>query len=304
MNSSEYVIGVLKTENNDFEGIAKRFQDKRIVRLYHAVTGLSTEAGEFLDSIRKCIYNDEKLDEINLVEEIGDSAYYCSLIIDEFNTTWEKVFDSCPHDEGYLENLVNKEFKTISKISVSGLDLRTLHLDFIAIKISIETSEILDLIKKHVYYGLELNESKLISMLGGLIYCYGFAINEINTTWEKVWSVNNKKLLDVRFDKGVFSSKDASKRDLKKEREILSKNFKIKYFDNNDFFNYSNEALFWKEVAPCLFVYNVEQKTGAIIKTDEEYFLFIWNKRKEEWNELCSTYDTFEDAVETFNGLF
>lgn len=57
----------------------------RIAILLHAHLGISSEAGEFADAIKKyCIYG-KPLDIENLVEELGDLLWYISLASDALN---------------------------------------------------------------------------------------------------------------------------------------------------------------------------------------------------------------------------
>ena len=55
-------------------------------RLLHAATGLATEAGEFLDPIKKLLFYGKPLDEVNLKEEIGDILWYVAIACDALDT--------------------------------------------------------------------------------------------------------------------------------------------------------------------------------------------------------------------------
>lgn len=48
------------------------------LRLMHAATGMSTEANEFLDQLRKHVFYGKTLDETNLKEELGDLFFFAS----------------------------------------------------------------------------------------------------------------------------------------------------------------------------------------------------------------------------------
>lgn len=54
----------------------QRLQDPRTVRLLHVAMGLATEAGEFVDALKKHIFYGKPIDETNLIEELGDSTWY------------------------------------------------------------------------------------------------------------------------------------------------------------------------------------------------------------------------------------
>jgi NTP pyrophosphatase (non-canonical NTP hydrolase) len=92
MKSEKYIEKVLEKENDDFEGIAERLQGTRIVRLLHAAIGLSTEAGELLDAIKKHVFYGRELDVTNVIEELGDACFYLGIGLDETGITWEEIF--------------------------------------------------------------------------------------------------------------------------------------------------------------------------------------------------------------------
>ena len=51
-----YMQEVSKTESTDMERLKRRLQEEKTIRLLHAAVGLSTEAGEVLDVLKKHIY--------------------------------------------------------------------------------------------------------------------------------------------------------------------------------------------------------------------------------------------------------
>lgn len=93
MNSDEYVEKVKQTESSDFEAIRLRLHDIRTLRLLHAGIGMVTEAAEFIDALKKCIFYGKNLDEVNLKEEIGDSNWYHAIAIDELGSSFEEIWD-------------------------------------------------------------------------------------------------------------------------------------------------------------------------------------------------------------------
>lgn len=90
MNTEDYVNLVLKTENVDFDAIRSRL-DNRSIRLLHAAMGLCTEAGEFMDQMKKYLIYGKPLDKTNLIEELGDGNWYEGLAIDALETTFELI---------------------------------------------------------------------------------------------------------------------------------------------------------------------------------------------------------------------
>lgn len=94
MKSLEYVDKCLVTESYDVEEIQKRLTDKNMIRILHAAMGMATEAAEILDMIKKHVYYGKKLDLINLKEELGDSNWYQSLLVDLLGVSWEEIWDT------------------------------------------------------------------------------------------------------------------------------------------------------------------------------------------------------------------
>jgi len=90
MTEQEYTEGVLKTEAVNFSEIRERFTDENI-RLLHAAMGMATEAAEILDAVKKHIFYGKKLDILNLKEELGDSKWYSTILIDVLRSSVEEI---------------------------------------------------------------------------------------------------------------------------------------------------------------------------------------------------------------------
>ena len=88
---SEYRKNVLVTETIDFDRITEKFKNPEIIRLLHAAMGLVTEAGEFIDMLKKHIYYDKTLDEVNLIEELGDIMWYFEIACDVLKVEREEI---------------------------------------------------------------------------------------------------------------------------------------------------------------------------------------------------------------------
>ena len=63
------------------------FDDPRNIRLLHAAMGLVTEAGEFLDVLKKFMFYGKPIDRVNLAEELGDSQWYAAIGCDALGVT-------------------------------------------------------------------------------------------------------------------------------------------------------------------------------------------------------------------------
>lgn len=90
MDDETYLEGVLKTESIDFDAIKGRM-NKRTIRLLHAALGLASEAGEFVDAIKKHLFYGEELDLANLVEELGDQFWYIGVACDELGVSFGEI---------------------------------------------------------------------------------------------------------------------------------------------------------------------------------------------------------------------
>lgn len=61
--------------------------------LLHMAIGVSGEAGELLDAVKKHVIYDKPLDVENCVEEIGDKLFYMQGLLNNLGITWEQVME-------------------------------------------------------------------------------------------------------------------------------------------------------------------------------------------------------------------
>lgn len=114
MNSKQYISDAIKTESTDFKAMDERLSQNGTKRLLHAGIGLSTEAGEFLDSLKKHIFYGKELDRVNLAEEMGDLFWYTAIIADELGLEFESVMEKnieklkARYGEKFSEEKANK----------------------------------------------------------------------------------------------------------------------------------------------------------------------------------------------------
>lgn len=94
MNTTDYVKDALRTESRGFEAIGQRLADPGTQRLLHGGIGLATEAGEFLDALKKQIFYGKELDRVNLAEELGDLFWYCAIISDELGVPFANIMET------------------------------------------------------------------------------------------------------------------------------------------------------------------------------------------------------------------
>lgn len=93
MNSAEYQSDATVTDLQDYNPVHERLSHVTTIRLLHAGMGLTTEAGEFMDMLKKHILYGKPLDLTNLAEELGDMFWYAALACDELKIPFEVVFE-------------------------------------------------------------------------------------------------------------------------------------------------------------------------------------------------------------------
>lgn len=60
-------------------------------RMINGALGLSGEAGEVADIIKKVLFHDKPMDRQHLLEELGDTLWYMNLLILTMGSTWDEV---------------------------------------------------------------------------------------------------------------------------------------------------------------------------------------------------------------------
>lgn len=89
----DYIEKVKETESIDLISIHDRICPKRTTRLLHAGMGMCTEAGEFVDILKKFIFYGKEIDTVNAVEELGDLMWYIGVACDELGVSFEEVME-------------------------------------------------------------------------------------------------------------------------------------------------------------------------------------------------------------------
>ena len=122
--------------------------------------------------------------------------------------------------EAVLETLSN-DYEAISKRLKDPDTIDMLHA---AMGMVTEAGELLDMLKKHIFYGKDLDLVNAEEELGDSNWYQSLMIHSMRmkkhvTTWEQVWEKNIKKLQARYGDK--FSETGAIARDLERERKIL-----------------------------------------------------------------------------------
>lgn len=119
----------------------------------------------------------------------------------------------------YIENAKKTESTDYEIIASRLQDKGMIRLLHSAMGLSTETGEILDAIKKHIYYGKELDKVNLFEEVGDLFWYLAIMADELGFSFEDAMKKNIEKL-EARYGKS-FSSEKAITRNLDKERDIL-----------------------------------------------------------------------------------
>ena len=61
------------------------------LRLLHVGMGLATEAGEFMDALKRYVFYGKELDTVNLIEELGDVTWYLRIACDVLGVSLAEV---------------------------------------------------------------------------------------------------------------------------------------------------------------------------------------------------------------------
>jgi len=130
------------------------------------------------------------------------------------NKTYKKsaLRTNGPDYHGVMERVVGKE--TLALPNEKMLDLLHASMGLVT-----EAGEFQDMLKKHLYYGRELDEVNLKEEIGDVLWYCAIALEALDTDFESVMQTNIDKL-KARFPE-KFTEENANNRNLDKEREIL-----------------------------------------------------------------------------------
>jgi len=183
MNLNEYKELAEKTLSNQFH------TDPQMERILHAALGLATEIEELLVN-----YSD-KMDPTNVLEEVGDLAWYLSIFYREYPEIENVKVNASEtyYNAGNPHNLIMDMLKGILQIQ--------------------------DLIKKKLYYNKPVNQESMNLLVATLDMDIRMYLELYELKIEDVWEKNISKLKARYGEK--FSSERAINRDLETERTIL-----------------------------------------------------------------------------------
>lgn len=89
----DYISFVNKLCKKDSEIVADLVEHPQKAHLAHMALGVSGEAGELVDALKKHTIYGKKLDRENVVEELGDLRFYMQGIMNSLEITEEEVIE-------------------------------------------------------------------------------------------------------------------------------------------------------------------------------------------------------------------
>lgn len=92
-------------------------------RVLHAIIGIATESGELMEAVQDKLEVQKPLDEVNLLEEVGDLNWYEAILIDALDGDWDTVRErniaklrARYPDKFTSEDAINRDLETERKI--------------------------------------------------------------------------------------------------------------------------------------------------------------------------------------------
>ncbi len=120
----------------------------------------------------------------------------------------------------YMKGVLLTESVDFDAIRLRLSTKRTIRLLHGAEGLCTESGEFMDMLKKHIFYGKDLDLVNAGEEIGDIFWYIGIILDELGLSFEEVMKKNNAKLM-ARYNKKKFDANDAQNRDLKKERVIL-----------------------------------------------------------------------------------
>ena len=104
---------------------------------------------------------------------------------------------------------------------ISDLGSEKMNLAHMAMGISGEAGEVLDIVKKHFAYNKPLDTAHLLEEIGDCVFYISGLIAMIDASWDEVLQVNVAKL-EARYPAGKFDANHAINRDKEAEAQAMS----------------------------------------------------------------------------------
>jgi hypothetical protein len=194
----------------DFVGLGDGFDFMESIGktgdLMHAALGMSTEVGEMLHGAS--VPDPVNFDRINAIEELGDLEFYASLARQAIGMTRVEI----------VAGAAMFSFYEVVDPPSDPLAMMQAYKEAIG-SLVIETSELLDLVKKNLFYARPISVDKAAGVLGQIEFYMGMCRKILGVERETVIERNVAKL-KKRYG-SAFSAAKANDRDLAGERVAL-----------------------------------------------------------------------------------
>lgn len=89
----DFIEQAIRTESGRMPLDERSFPSGVEDRLLHAGIGMVTEAGEFIDQLKKHLFYRKELDLVNLKEELGDILWYVAIAMSALETDFPTEMD-------------------------------------------------------------------------------------------------------------------------------------------------------------------------------------------------------------------
>lgn len=121
----------------------------------------------------------------------------------------------------FVELSLRTEARDMTPVKERLQDLGTIRLLHAMIGLCTEAGEFQDAIKKHVFYGKQIDKVNLVEELGDILWYMSIAADELGVSFDEIMKKNVAKL-EARYQ-GKFTEDKANNRDLDKELKELKK---------------------------------------------------------------------------------
>lgn len=119
----------------------------------------------------------------------------------------------------YQEKALRTESNDFEAIRQRLHDEKTIRLLHVGIGMATEAAEILDALKKHIFYGKPLDEVNISEEIGDSQWYAAIGADALGTTLPNIQETNINKLI-ARYP-AKFTEEKAENRDLAQERKVL-----------------------------------------------------------------------------------
>lgn len=122
--------------------------------------------------------------------------------------------------KNYVQECLVTEARDMSPVLERLQDVGTVRLLHSMIGLCTEAGEFQDALKKHIFYGKEIDKTNLKEELGDLCWYISIALDELGFSYEEIMETNIAKLKARYGEK--FTENAALNRDLDNEGKILA----------------------------------------------------------------------------------